>query len=107
MRLSTALSLTLAILFSLVVQSHAGPGQSTSVQGALCANSALAQVSAVCSGTTGMRAVQVNMSYDKTNISGQREDRVVYDRCPPSSDAFCPAGTHCCQNAAGEYRCCK
>ena len=107
MRLSTAISLSLAILFSLVMQSYAGPGQSISVQGAMCFKSTLAQVSPVCSGAVGLRALRVNMSHDKTNTTGQREDRVVYDRCPPGSDAFCPAGAYCCQNSAGQYRCCK
>jgi hypothetical protein len=107
MKFSIAISLSLAILFSFVTQSYAGPGQSTSVQGMMCSTSAPAQVSAACSATSGLKAVQVNMSYDKSSPTGQREDRVVYDRCPPGSDAFCPAGAYCCQNASGQYRCCK
>jgi len=107
MRLSTVISLSVAILFSFVIQSYAGPGQSTSMQGAMCFKSIPAQVSSACSVTTVLKAVPVNMSYDKATLTGQGEDRVVYDRCPPGSDAFCPAGAYCCQNASGQYRCCK
>ena len=77
MKVSAVITIWAALLFSLAIFSNAGPGQAASAQDGMCFKPALAQASPVCSGTTSRIAVLVNTSYDKTDMTGQREDGVV------------------------------
>ena len=105
MKSAMIVALTLATFaFFSAAQSGSVSTQLTSMSNSICGLPA-AKVSASCS----IQAAQDVSNWKASPaLAGMfRSDEVVYDRCPPDSDKFCPAGTSCCTNSAGEYRCCK
>lgn len=99
-----AVILTLLAALTLIPSTYAVADESNaqSHQSAMCAKGSNSQ--AICLKKASITLFSGGGSAFQSGIGG---DTVVYDRCPPGSDKFCPAGAYCCQNAAGEYRCCK